>query len=567
MAKADQGKNQRDKGQSMIDLYKMKIANEKAELVYAVLEEIEKVLVLTRSFTEKMGDVSKIEAVYENLETIDKVVANLSDIQKIDGFKSEVEKLVSVITPLKTELLTLKDSMVSAKDTTITAKDSIMGVQAKVEAIKTELSGYNENFTNSLNAAKLSEQNAKQSEVNAKQSEANAKQSEINAKAVQSKADEAIATAQTIQTLASGVTQSATKATQAATNAKASEQIAYTSQNNVQSIEARMEAKFATMTSGKKTAVFLHKGEYDTSKYVELPFDFGTTPKEVGSQPIMWIKELGTYENEKLLWGAAEIYKLNVNNQLESFIGIRSGSTTYNVVAMGVDKIYKFAGAQYSGNTWYYDKSIYEIDIATKQTTIIQSNVDWLGANGIQGGVMVGDEIFFWISESFTKYNVKTKIKTSLSVMKGILNSQSKIFIYKNKIYLYATYTERINGSSVTQLKTYIYDIATDIYETKDDLYQIGNGYITQLGLSGKFVIALGVNKKVGTRYELQNDFIFDLETETKTLLATKTNGAGSISTTMDGKIYYSQTQGSNQYRQSIINPSMTGVKALAELP
>lgn len=571
MARADQGENKRDKGQSMIDLYKMKIANEKAELVYAVLEEIEKVLVLTRSFTEKMGDVSKIEAVHANLDVINTCVANLSEFQKIDGFKSEIQKLVGIITPLKTELLTLRDSMVSAKDTTITAKDSIMGVQAKVEAIKTELSGYNENFTNSLNAAKLSEQNAKQSEVNAKQSEANAKQSEINAKAVESKADEAIATAQTIQTLASGVTQSATKATQAATNAKASEQIAYTSQSNVQSIEAKMEAKFATMTSGKKTAVFLHKGEYDTSKYVELPFDLDGKKRTIGKVSDVITANLGYTDGELYFSALKSLYKINKDTKMLEKVFDYPAGAYYNFAARIGDKMFVFYIKP--NNQSYYYHYIYEINLSNKRLEIKQNNASWLNADNLAFLGVHNGEIYFAIHSTAQKkpvwrYNVETSALTQVEIdlMVTHMVTQYYSFVYQGKFYIQiANRGEYFEGAVSARYDVAIFDPVANTIEYKQNMYNLSKEWsIGSLSLINGKVYGIVAHSRKSNVWGF--DFTYNLETGEKTILDIKSQFEHHYYPKIFGDDYgwiYRFQVG----KQEAENPSMTGVKALAELP
>lgn len=571
MDKSDKGEDPTNQEQDMIDLYKMKIANEKAELVYAVLDEIEKVLVITKSFTEKMGDVSKIEAVYENLETLDKVVANLSDIQKVDGFKSEVEKLVGVITPLKTELLTLKDDMLNAKETTITAKDSIVGVKGEVEAIKTELSGYNENFTNSLNAAKLSEQNAKQSEVNAKQSETNAKQSEINAKAVENKADEAIATAQTIQTLASGVTQNVTKATTAATNAKASEQTAYAAQVEIMNIKTQLEAKLATMASGKKTALFLHKGEYDASKYVELPFNIDGKKRQIGRLSDVLYIYLGYTDGYVYFSSTRALYKAYPGSKTLVKVFDYPVSESYNWGTRIGDKMYLMYVKPSSGSSYY--KYIYEVDPVQKKLIMKQSNASWLNADDIAFLGVYNGEIYFSYQTTAPKkpiyaYNVETNaarlIDIDLTRSGYVLQYLS--FVYKNKIYIH--YTDKVyqSGTYLSKYNVAIFNPEDNSLEFKQDMYSISVEWSLHnvTLINGKVYGMLAHSRQSGV-YDF--DFIYDLETGEKTTLNVKsqlpvTNDVPKMFADELGWVYTMQ-----QMNQQAENPGLSGVKVLAELP
>lgn len=138
----------------MIDLYKMKIANEKAELVYAVLDEIEKVLVLTHGITQQI-DTQKLNALYESLTMLETVLANLELINNHYRIKTDIEAFVNETKEIRDQNAATAAAIQATKDN---VQSLLLQIQDQSQLVISNANSINTAYENIQSLARQTEQ-------------------------------------------------------------------------------------------------------------------------------------------------------------------------------------------------------------------------------------------------------------------------------------------------------------------------------------------------------------------------------------------------------------------------
>lgn len=74
-----------------LDPINMKIAAKKAEMILIILNELKKTTQVLHAFADDSGNLTKFNAIYENLENIQNIVDNLQNLLKTQQFRNEAE--------------------------------------------------------------------------------------------------------------------------------------------------------------------------------------------------------------------------------------------------------------------------------------------------------------------------------------------------------------------------------------------------------------------------------------------------------------------------------------------